>query len=323
MKCARCIIVGLIILLGVGLLIWLGMMPVGQWNSKSAASDSARLGRPAIRIGLIPERDIFEQRRRYRALGDYVAAELGRPVELVTANSYENIIRDFGDRQIDAAFLGSLVAVLAVDRMNAQILVKPELPDKVSGYRGLVFVPSDSPVKSFDDLQGRTIAMVRTTTGGNLYPMYELFQRGLLNSAKPPKVLWVGTHDDVILEVAQGWADAGALKDLRLDEYEKTHAGQKFRRLGHSEMVPENGLVVRADIAPEIAESLRQTLLKMDSTAAGRKALQAFGAARFLSCQIGEYKAIYDMSEALAPVWEQTGIGGRPPKRPTSQPVHN
>src|SRR4051812_10682421 len=89
----------------------------------------------SLRIGLIPERDIFAQRARYRALADYLAARLGRPVELVTLNSYENILRDFADRQVDAAFLGSLVAVLAADRLDVRILVKSELPDGATTYR--------------------------------------------------------------------------------------------------------------------------------------------------------------------------------------------
>ncbi len=313
----RWVVVGLIVLSGAGLLVWLGKMPAsgGDDGNVIATSDPSSI---PLRIGLIPERDIFAQRKRYRALADYLAKELNRPVELVTANSYENVIRDYREKQIDAAFLGSLVTVLAVDRIDARILVKPELPDQISSYRGTLIVPENSAIKSVDDLAGKSIAMVRTTTAGNLFPIYALAQRGLLDGAKFPRIIWVGTHDEVILEVLDARADAGALKDLRLDEFEKTHPKVKFRRLESSEPVPENAFVLRADLDAELSAELSEILLKMDSTPRGQAALTEFGAVRFLPCGIEQYKAIYDMVDAVSSVWDKTGISGPRPKRPPS-----
>src|SRR4051794_19913862 len=142
------VIFGLGILLGTSALVWLSSMT----PKSSPAQQTPLLSIPAttrsdgavLRIGVIPERDIFEQRRRYLALAEYLSERLGRPVELVTAQSYEAMIGDLRDKQVDVAFLGSLVAVLAADRLDAQILVKPQLPGAISTYRGVIFVAENS-----------------------------------------------------------------------------------------------------------------------------------------------------------------------------------
>ena len=104
-----------------------------------------RRGEP-VRIGLIPERDIFRLRKRYKVLAEYLSTKLDRPVTLSTTNTYDGMLRDFGDRKIELAFAGSLVAALAIDRQDARPLLKPELPGGISTYHGVVFVRADSPV---------------------------------------------------------------------------------------------------------------------------------------------------------------------------------
>lgn len=302
------------------MLVWTdnsqSILPTGNL-SRAAASVEVR----PLRIGVIPERNIFEQRARFRILADYLSRELQQPVELVTASSYENVIQDFADQQVDVAFLGSLVTVLTVDRVNAHLIAKTELLGGISTYRGVLFVPSDSKIKSFDDLSGKSIALVRTTTAANLFPMYEIIRRGLLKSPNPPKIIWVGTHDDVFTEVAERRADAGAIKDLRLDQLESSESSQQFVRLATSPAVPESALVIRDKLNPQIAASVKRAILTMDSTSAGRDALKSFGAERFVPCQIEEYKAIFDMVDVVRDQWSQTGISVPPPARPISLPM--
>lgn len=318
MKCARCIIYAGLLVLGVGLLAWLGMTPSSDGGASGETPAPHALTGPPIRIGLIPERDIFAQRASYRALADYLSQELSRPVELLTTNAYDGVLRDFEEKRVDAAFLGSLVTVLTVDRLNASVLVKPELPGKRSTYRGVIIVPESSAIQRIEDLAGKSIAMVRTTTAGNLFPMQELLEHGLLEHDKAPKLVWVGTHDDVIAEVNSGRVDAGALKDRRLDDHERAFPHVRFRRLALSQSVPENALVVREDLKAELGPRLADLLLKMDQTPRGREALKRFGAERFLPCGIEEYEAIYRMVDVLAGHWSETGMEGPPPRHPAT-----
>jgi phosphonate transport system substrate-binding protein len=312
-RCTRCVAGSLVLILGLALLVWLGMVPRVPKES-NAAPAPVRTG-AVFRIGVIPERDVFAQRQRYRALADYLSEQIGRPVELVTVSSYEAIIEDFKDKQVDAAFLGSLVAALAMDRYDAQVIAKPELPSGVSTYRGQIFVREDSPIHSVKDLAGKSIVMVRTTLAGHLFPMYELAQAGLIKGPDACKIIWVGTHDDAVIEVANIRADAGAAKDLRIDAYASENNPVKLRVIAQSDPVPENALVLRKEIAEQIGASLQKTLLRMNSNPAGKAALGEFGVTRFVPCNPQEYKAIYDISEKLAGIWDDVLISGPPPRR--------
>jgi len=283
---------------------------------QSQTPSGASMAPPALRIGLIPERDIFTQRRRYAVLAAYLADKLRNPVELVTLSSYQSPLDDFAEKQIDGAFLGSLVAVLSMDRVQAQVVAKPEIGGGISTYTGVVFVRESSPIQSFDDLRGRSIAMVPTTTAGHLFPLYLMARRGMLGADDSPKVIWVGTHDDVVFEVMSGRADAGAVKDLRLTAFLQMHKDLAIRTLATSDPVPNNALLLRADVAPIWAEMIKQVLIAMDQDPAGQAALEQFGAVRFLPCEAAEYAAIYDMVEQIGPDWPKLEIDGPPPQRP-------
>lgn len=311
MRWIRVILAGSLLLLLAAFLFWLGQRPTGDvgLQQPSAASPGPE---KTIRLGLIPERDIFQQREAYRGFCQWVGKRMGAKVELVTNSSYEGVLEDFANKNVDAAFLGSLVAMLAMDRQGAQVVVKSEGTDGRSTYAGVVFVADSSPVKSFAELRGQTLGAVKTTTAGPLFGVYLMTLRGMIEERDSPHFVWLGTHDDVIREVTAGRVDAGAVKDLRLDAYEKRHPELKFRRLAVSKRVPDNALVVRA--AFESKEALKDALLHMPDDAAGREALSALGLGRYVACEPGEYHPLCEMIDAIGPQWPELGIKGPAPQ---------
>ena len=59
---------------------WFAGVPGGSPQPRAQEKASTQpAGRP-LRIGLVPERDIFLQRKRYRILADYLSGRMGRPV---------------------------------------------------------------------------------------------------------------------------------------------------------------------------------------------------------------------------------------------------
>jgi phosphonate transport system substrate-binding protein len=286
-------------------LVWLANRPGSGPSTVPGPTTAPAPAGPAVRIGLIPERDVFPLRKRYRALADYIAVKLGRPVELLTSNTYEGMLLDFKDNQIELAFAGSLVAAMAMDRYGAKVLVKPELPGGISTYSGVIFVRADSPVTKVDQLKGKTVAMLRTTTAGNLFPSCQMARMGVLGKPDSLKPLWVGTHDDVANEVLAGRVDAGAIKN----------------RLAESKEVPNNALLVRADLAESLGPRIREILLAMDGEAEGQKALQGFGAVKFIPCLQEQYRLIYCMAEHIGDAWSFVGIAGPPPRTPAGMTI--
>jgi len=309
MRIFRLILAICLTALAVCVLLWLLRVPRYYQAQEHQATEPAHGDAVPLHLGLIPERDIFTQRQRHLALADYLARYLHRPVVLVTAVSYQGMSDDFAEGRIDAAFVGSFVATLVMDRYGGQVLVKPELPGGISTYHGVIFVPAESEIQTIEDLKGCRLAMVRTTTAGDLFPRCQLLSRSLWSSVEP-RVTWFGTHDDAIAEVLAGRADAGAAKDNRLTEVENDlhRQGRGLRHIATSKAVPENALVARREVADELRRTLQPLLLQMNSQADGRATLEKFGAVRFLACEAGEYAAVHEMIEQLGPAWDQINV---------------
>ena len=255
------LLVSMIALL-VTVLTWLGRATTR--NTEVVLPAATTRGCPTLRIGLIPERDIFQQRQAYRALGDYLQQKLSVRVEQSTSYSYQGVLQDYHDAKIDVAFLGSLVAMLAVDRFDAQVVLKSETVDGSSSFAGVVFVPEGSPIKSLAELRGHTLGAVRTTTAGPLFVVYLMTLLNMTGKHESPRFVWSGTHDDVIEEVMAGRIDAGASKDLRLDAYLRQHPGVAVRRLATSAQLPDSALVIRRDVDGRLVARLTETLIAMD-----------------------------------------------------------
>lgn len=313
-----CSFVGLVL----AVLAWLAYRPTGEDGPTTASQPTTALTVPVIRLGLMPERDVFAVRREYQELSVYLQKRTGYGIDLATSNSYRNVLRDFEESRIDAAFLGSLVATLALDRTGAQVIARTEQTSGISTYTGVIFVPENSSIKELCDLKGKRLAGVRTTMSAALYPVYEC-KLNHQDEKNPDhwQMVWAGTHESVIDEVLSGRADAGAIKNLRLDAYERLHPEQKFRRLAVSAPVPDNALLVSKAMNPEVAAKLRGALLAMHKDDEGQRVLKTLGLKQYVPCGAEDFSAIYDMVEALGPHWVRTGVDGPPPNRPTTRPA--
>lgn len=274
--------------------------------------------RPVFRIGLVPEHEVMAMRRSYRPLAEELSRRLNVDCRIVTLSSYAHVLHDFEAKELDAAFLGSLVALLAIERQQADPLVRPENASGVSTYRGVIFVREDSPYGDLEDCRAKRMAIVRTTMAGSVFPVSEFSRRQMLGGADEPKMVLMGTHDDVIRAVASGQVEFGAAKDLRLDAYQATPGAVKLRRLLSSPPAPNNALILRRNGDPSRGQVLRQVLLDLHKDPVGRAALESIGAVRMVPCQSSDYDALRQMIDAAGPSWEHVGVPGPAPRSATA-----
>src|SRR5512135_2175140 len=65
-------------------------------------------------IGLIPEMNIFKQKQRFTALGEYLSKKTALDIKFTILSRYGNIIESFEKEKMDAAFFGSFTGAAAV-----------------------------------------------------------------------------------------------------------------------------------------------------------------------------------------------------------------
>ena len=133
-----------------------------------------------LRIGLIPERNIFSQKQRYEPIAEYLSERIHAHVELVVLSRYGNIIENFVSNGLDGAFFGSFTGALAQRKLSVEAIARPEYPDGTSTYHGLLFVRKDSGISSVEDMKGKRFAFVdKATTAGWLLPLYYFKTHGV------------------------------------------------------------------------------------------------------------------------------------------------
>ncbi len=263
-----------------------------------APSRKADLG-GLLTIGVVPELGAIEQEKRYAGICRVIAEEMGVKTYLKHMETYRQVVREFADGKIDAAFVGSLVYAQLHDRFGVAPLARPESRG-VSRYRGVVVVRADRGIRSFSDLRGRRFAFVRDTSAG------ELFVRSLAAAAgTEPAVFFsrlekASSHAEAVRMLDRGEVDGVAVKDLVLDRLLAASPGLKgrIRVVATSAAFPENALVVHGRVAEKQRRELIRILLACDRNAAGRAALAAMGADRFVMTTHGDYEAVYALARS-------------------------
>ena len=253
--------------------------------------------RPSITIGLIPERNIFEQLDRYEPLADYLSKRIGADIKLKILTRYGNIIDNFVSMGLDGAFFGSFSYALAHVKLGVEPLARPETVDGISTYHGLILVRKDGGIRNAQDMKGKVFAFVdKATTAGYLLPLAYFKENGIDDYQKfLGETYFAGTHEAAIYDLLNKRADICAAKNTvftRLAARDK-RLTQELLLLARSPDVPENGLALRKDFDGTIKNELKKALLSMDKDPEGIDVLKKFGARKFIETTNDDYTSVY------------------------------
>jgi len=258
---------------------------------------------PAITIALLPERNVFEQKKRYQPLQEYLSKAIGQPVTFKLLDNYQVIFTEILEHRVEGAFFGSMNGAIAQLKGGVEILARPVELSGVSTYTGVIFSKIDSRItKDPKTWKGMRIALVnKATTAGYLYPMSLLRLSGYKGEPEAffKQMIFTGSHDAAILAVFNGEADFGACKNTVYEEYIKLHPEiqRNLSILATSAQVPSNGLGVRPDLDPKLKQLLREALLAMSNREDGQRALRQFQAQRFEETTKNDYEPVFSMAK--------------------------
>jgi phosphonate transport system substrate-binding protein len=254
-------------------------------------------------IGLIPEQNIFSQKKRYEPLAAYLSEKTGLKIELEMLSRYGNIIDNFTELGLDGAFFGSFTGALAIKKLAIEPLARPEWEDGSSTYYGMVFVRKDSGIRNANDMQGKRFAFVdKATTAGWLLPIHYLNSNGIQDYRSfLQEVYFTGTHEGAIYDVLDRKADIGAAKNTVFYRLARKNPriSAELLILARSPEVPANGLCVKKDLDPALKTKLQESLLNMDQDIEGLKVLKEFGARRFIATAAADYAPVFEYAEHI------------------------
>ena len=264
--------------------------------------ESADDGR-TLRLLIVPEKNTFEQRRRYKYITEYLSRKMDMNVTLEIMANYGEISVAFEEGRADAGFFGSFSYVLTHVKSGIEPLVRPEWLDGTSTYRGYIFVRKDSGIETVEDMRNKSLVLVdRATTAGYIFQRYYLKYYGINRMEDYfSRISFARSHDASAWAVYSGEADIGGAKNHIFHNLQEKYPdfNKQMLVLAESPEVPSNGLAVRKDLNPALKLRLKTLLLGLHETDEGKKVLQNFEARRFVETSDDDYVVVYNMVKEL------------------------
>lgn len=240
------------------------------------------LGSPdnPIQMAFVPSGDPIKIALAARELADALAEKTGQNIEIRIPVSYADVLNDLDKGRVQIVWLSPLAYVYASDSLGAEAALLIER-DGRTDYTGVIITRNDSGIGSLEDLKGRAFAFVDPiSTSGSLYPK-QLLQNAGIDPEKDLQPLYSGSHTQVVVDVYNGKAAAGAVhggeKTDARDRARETlpDVKQVTRIIARTEAIPNDNVTFTKDLPENARKNIRKALLDLSKTEDGKRILQA------------------------------------------------
>ena len=274
--------------------------PNSTSTSPAAVANAPQNSRQEIVMGLIPAENNEEMVQKFEPMRAYLEKELGRPVKVFTATDYSGVIEGMRQNRVDIAWFGPLSYVLAEKEAGAEAFAVGVRSNGKSTYKSIFVVPKDSPAKTIQDLEGKSVAFVDpASTSGSLVPGYMVLKA----TNKMPdkffgKLTYAGSHDAAEMAVKNGTVDAAADNDITYERMLKKGliTQESNRILLESDPLPGSPLVYRSSLDDATKTKIRETILN----AHNKIKVTGYGELlRYEPATPKDYQVIHDMIEKM------------------------
>lgn len=267
-----------------------------------AVRASSARGEQPLRIGMGAMITPKEGYVYYQRLQVYIGNRLGRKVQLVDRDNYDEMNRLLETGDVDAAFVCAGPYVEGKERFGMELLAMPLVKGKPI-YHSYIIVHKESPIKRFEDLRGKVFAFADPkSNSGKLVPTYMLARMGETPDSFFSRYVYTNGHDQSIRAVAEKLVD-GAAVDSLIWEYtalKNPKLTEQTRIITKSDPYGIPPVVVRPGIDPGLKQRLRAILLSAADDAEGREILKGMMIDRFVAGDDANYDTIRQMNKWVA-----------------------
>ncbi|WP_395319299.1 phosphate/phosphite/phosphonate ABC transporter substrate-binding protein [Fructilactobacillus frigidiflavus] len=238
------------------------VMAVGLTACGKKSADTGSYEPKKLVVEFKPSSNAGSADSQVKPLEKLLTKQLHVPVKVVMQTSGSSMVEALGSKTADVAFLSPADYVLA--HKNYQ--VKPLLQgtrfkyddnenhtSKTSDtFISEVVVKKDSGINSLKDLKGKKIATQdATSTAGYIYPAVEMNEQGINLHKNGIKTFTVKGHDQAVMAVENGNADAafcfeGARKIASKDD---PKIMENTKVIYKTKPIPNDAIAVRSDMS--------------------------------------------------------------------------
>jgi phosphonate transport system substrate-binding protein len=248
-----------------------------------------------LKIALLPDENASEIIKRNQPLKDYLEQSLGKKIELIVTTDYSSMIEAMRFERIDIAYFGPLSYVLAKTKSAIEPFATVEHGKPT--YRSVVIANAQSGINTLADIRAKKMVFGdRASTSSHLIPKAMLAEAGLTQD-RDYQQNFVGAHDPVAVNVANGNADAGGLSEVIWNNLveRKLIDTNKAKVVAFSKEYPQYPWTMRSDLSSALKEKIRDAFLTLKDPAV----LKTFKADGFASTTDHDYDVVRQLGKIL------------------------
>ena len=276
------------------IMVFVGLMLV--WTSTASADEPVKIGVAAM---ISPKETV----KFYRQMVDYVGSKLGKPVEMVQKENYDEMDNMLEHKDLSIAFVCSGPYVKDRTKFGAELLVAPQSYGQPF-YHAYIIVHKDSPIKDMAGLKGKKFAFTDPKSNtGKLVPTYMVAKE----FNKTPEqffseVIYTRSHDKSVESVAKKIVDGASIDSLIYDYAAKKNpvytSETKIIRKSPPYGIPP--VIVRKDIDPVLREKIKNIFLNMHTDPEGKAILDGIMVDKFIVPKDADYNTVREMADWVA-----------------------
>ncbi|MGP1275646.1 MAG: phosphonate ABC transporter, permease protein PhnE [Caulobacterales bacterium] len=227
--------------------------------SSAALSQESEGERDRIVFSVISTEQTEAVEALWQPFVDAMEETTGLEVELVSAIDYAGVIEAMRFGQVDVGWFSNLSGLQAIRLADAEVFAKTLYPGGQEGYRSVILVRDESPIRTLDDLLtcdgSLSFALGDpNSTSGTLVPLAYIFAPRGIDPQSCFSQVTNANHEQTALAVVNGFVDAGTNNTTNLDRLAQTRpeALEDLRILWTSPLIQTDPIVWRRDLPEEV-----------------------------------------------------------------------
>ncbi|BCO31916.1 hypothetical protein TspCOW1_20190 [Thiohalobacter sp. COW1] len=252
--------------------------------------------RPEYLFGVHPQRNPAKLHAVFGPLVEYLNARIPEVHFVFEASRhYDSFDEKIAARHFAFLLPNPYETLLAIDQ-GYRVFAKM---GRDTDLRGLILVRRDSDIREVADLRGRAVSFpAPTALAATMLPQYFLYNRGL-DPHRDIEVRYVGSMESSLLNIQRGNVAAGTVYPpaWRMFLKERPDLADDLMILWETEFLPDNSVMARDDVPPELVARVAQALLAMQEEPAGREVLASMDTPRFEAADNATYDPVRDFMQ--------------------------
>lgn len=248
---------GTSLVLSVGMLLTAGV----------AQATTSCPGDGTVRFGVEPYESSARMIPVYKSIGDLISKQLGCPVEVFVATSYNAEIEAMRSNKLDIGQFGPLGYVLAHKVAHAEAVATfADTDGKPSSYTASIVTWKGSGLTKLADVAGQSFAFSDpSSTSGHLFPAYALKKAGI-DPESGVRALYAGSHTASFEAIRNHKVKAGELNSEEIESAKLHNAydADAYVTLWLSDPIPIDPIAIRASLPADFKARLTKILQNLD-----------------------------------------------------------